>query len=192
MQKNIERGVKKMDIEETISELREVIKKEQCILNKQQSIVDDLHEKYANQMALLQTRKNCFMHLLKCLNNLEAIKSGETRVPFSMDIKTPFGEDHDILVNLLYKATNMAVDRGIILQNARNENGKTLSKIRRFVRRIMFIIKYNKPSDKSFVEYISGLTDDEIRDFRNVGEKTGAVIRIARDILIMQKEEQEK
>ena len=92
------------------------------------------------------------------------------------------GEEYKKLTELLNEAVSIAVHNGLIVEEVTTKQGVTLNMRRSIINRARNSIIRRCPYS-TYTEYVGRMTDSDIRNLRNCGGKTGAVIKIARSII---------
>lgn len=165
-------------INNIIERLETSIPNHESEIIRQEMIVSDLSKEYEKQVAILKAMKLELQTEKKNYADLISVTEDEKPKP-----KTNLIDASDDLDALLYEAADIAIKKGVFngmvpTKNGRNQNMKSSI----IVRAKNGINRYC--NQESVIRFVASLTDNDIRQFRNIGEKTASVIGIARDILL--------
>lgn len=178
-----------MNIQEMIQETEDKIASDQKVIEAQEAVVNDLANKYKEQLAILKAMKCKVNGMYKGISELRELWREKTGDPKTDEIDADeYDERYKELTDLLYTATNIAVGRGIIMDTVTTKTGQTLSITKSIINRARNAIARNC-AGYSFINFIDSLSEDELFKMRNVGEKSREVIRIAKELIREQKKE---
>lgn len=174
-----------MHIQEMIDEINRKLIEETKRLKEQADVVEELGNRYSEQAAILRVIRQNIQNLNKNLVELKRNQTPGRGVKPSKECESPFcNEDYKELTNLLDEAFSISVRDGLVLEEVTTKNGITLSMRRSIINRARNSIIRRCPSEySSYTKWIEHMTDDDIRNLRDVGKKTGEVIKIARAII---------
>lgn len=173
-----------MDIQELIDDINSKLVKETAALDAQTNLVNELGRKYSEQMAILKIIRQNVRNLNNNISELKKFHAPEKEATIIEDSDDenddePFRE----LMTVLNEAVGIGIERGIIVDSVMTGDGIKMSVRRSIVNRAKNGIIRSCSGYYSYVEWLKNMTDEDILKLRNVGKKTGEIIRIAKEIL---------
>lgn len=176
-----------MDIRQMIDEINIKLIEETKRLEDQKIVVEELGNQYSEQSAILRVIRQSIQNLNKNLIELKRNQApGRGAKPSKelIDDETECDENYKKLTELLNEAVDIAVRNCLIVEEVSTKQGVTLNMRRSIINRARNSIIRRCPSEyRTYIDWVRHMTDDDIHGLRNVGKKTGDVIKIARTIM---------
>ena len=174
-----------MEIQEMIEEINIKLKEETQKHDKQRALVEELGRKYSEQIAILRVFKRNISVLTSNLSELKRNQAPGKDPKVSDDlVRAGYevgDENFENLTKLLDEAVDISIKKGLIVEEVKNRNGTYTSMRRSIINRARNAILRHCNEDSS-VDWVGKMTDDDIKSLRNVGQKTGELIKVARSI----------
>ena len=180
------KGTLKMEIQEMIEEINIKLKEETQKHDKQRALVEELGRKYSEQIAILRVLKRNISILTSNLAELKRNQAPGKDPKVSNDLVRDGyevgDENFEELTRLLDEAVDISVKKGLIVEEVMTKTGTYINMRRSIINRARNAILRNC-NGYSSIDWVGKMTDDDIKSLRNIGKKTGDVIRVARSIV---------